>query len=109
MHSWDRQLRSALGEFDLGGLEPLAANEARLTLRAKNSGETYTIDYWIEPSPPHRLASMMWEKRAAETPLTFNSTEELDRALANGSYSTSGTRASSSIASPGRRTGRAAA
>lgn len=76
-----QQLRRALGEFEPAGLEPLAPNEARLTLRAKGSGETYRVDYAVEAAPPHRLASMKWEKGPTETPLTFNSPAELDEAL----------------------------
>lgn len=76
-----RQLQSALGEFEPRGLEPSGPNEARLTLRAKGSGQTYTVDYAVEPAPPHRLASMKWAKAAAEKSLTFNSSAELDEAL----------------------------
>lgn len=75
------QLHRALGEFELAGLMPTGPNGARLTLRAKNTGETYRIDYAVEAAPPHRLASMRWEKGATEPPLAFDSFGELDAAL----------------------------
>jgi D-alanyl-D-alanine carboxypeptidase len=76
-----QELRRALGQFEPGGLRPIGPNAAQLTLRSKKTGEHFQIEYAVEPNPPHRLASMRWERAKQEPVLTFASAAELDAAL----------------------------